>query len=161
MIPPPPPEEELPELEPQEVQAAPVVEFQVERVTDDEFSIDVGAEEKLVTAEAADAEEEKPKRGRGRKPVEPRKKLTSAEEKPVKTAARKAAAPKTTARRSRRRGEDEPTESEDAQQFLRVTDEDMRQEAGELLKDAIVQEKIIEHSLGGVSNRRVSARARA
>ena len=47
MIPPPPPEEELPELEPQEVQSAPVEEFPVERVTDDEIPIDDGgAEEK-------------------------------------------------------------------------------------------------------------------
>ncbi len=39
--------------------------------------------------------------------------------------------------------DDEPTEVEIAQ-FQRVTDEDIRQEAGELLKDAMVQEKIIE-----------------
>lgn len=143
MIPPPPPEEELPELEPGEVQAAPVEAFPVERVTDDEFAQVEAAFEELGEVEAAEPGE-RSKRGRARKPIEPRKRVSKPEEKPAKATARKAA-PKTPARRSRRRGEEEePTERKSAAEFQRVTDEDMRQEAGELLKDAMVQEKIIE-----------------
>ena len=146
MIPPPPPEEELPELEPGEVQAAPVEAFPVERVTDDEFGLvepDVADLETPAEAEAAEPGE-KAKRGRGRKPIEPRKRVAKSEEKSPKTTGRKAA-PKTPAKKSRRRGEDEElAELQSATEFQRVTDEDMRQEAGELLKDAMVQEKIIE-----------------
>jgi ribonuclease G len=146
MIPPPPPDEELPELEPGDVQAAPVEEFPVERVTDDEFAqVQATSGELERRAEVEPAEPgERSKRGRARKPIEPRKKVTKPEEKPAKPTARKAA-PKTPSKRSRHRGEEEePAERESAQQFQRVTDEDMRQEAGELLKDAMVQEKIIE-----------------
>jgi ribonuclease G len=141
MIPPPPPEDELPELEPGDVHAA-----LGERVTDDEFAqVQATSEELERPAEVEPAEPgERLKRGRARKPIEPRKKVTKPEEKPVKATARKAA-PKTPAKRSRRQGEEEqPAEREIAPQFQRVTDEDMRQEAGELLKDAMVQEKIIE-----------------
>src|SRR5207247_6761544 len=58
--------------------------------------------------------------------------------------------PRSGAKRPRRRGEEEAegeiaSEAERARaQFERVTDEDVAQEAGELLKDAMVQEKIIE-----------------
>jgi ribonuclease G len=146
MIPPPPPEEELPELEPGEVQAAPVEAFPVERVTDDEFAqVEATVEDPETPAEAEPAEPgERAKRGRGRKPIEAKKRVTKSDEKPTKAAGRKTA-PKTPARRSRRRGEDEEqTETASTPEFQRVTDEDMRQEAGELLKDAMVQEKIIE-----------------
>ena len=142
----PPPEEELPELEPGEVQAAPVEIFPVERVTDDELGpVEAAVEAPQESVEVEPAEpEEKSKRGRARKTSEPRKKLTKPDEKPAKASSRKAAA-KTPAKRSRRKGEDEETtERESTPEFQRVTDEDMRQEAGELLKDAIVQEKIIE-----------------
>jgi ribonuclease G len=146
MIPPPPPEDELPELEPDALRAVSVESFPIERVTDDELAQDEATSERaeqpaeLETAEPGD----RPKRGRGRKPVEPRKKVTRPEEKQVKGTARKAA-PKTPAKRSRRRGEDEePTERESAPEFQRVTDEDVRQDAGDLLKDAMVQEKILE-----------------
>ena len=146
VIPPPPPEEELPELEPGEVQAAPVEAFPIERVTDDELAQVEAASEELETGgEAKPSEPGEPaKRGRARKPIEPRKKVTRSDEKPPKATSRRAA-PKTPAKRSRRRGEDEEAaQPESAPEFQRVTDEDMRQEAGELLKDAIVQEKIIE-----------------
>jgi len=138
MIPPPPPEEELPEVAAEAAAEA----FPVERVTDEEVAQAAG-EEQPAELESAEADE-KPKRGRGRKPVEPRKKAAGLEDKAPKGASRKAA-PKIPAKRSRRRGEEEEqTADETAPQFQRVTDEDMRQEAGELLKDAIVQEKIIE-----------------
>jgi ribonuclease G len=143
VIPPPPPEEELPELEASEAQAQ-VEMFPIERVTDDELApVEAAPEETSAEVEPAEPGE-KTKRGRGRKPVEPRKKITRADDKPAKTASRKAA-PKASAKRPRRREEEEDaTEPEIAPEFQRVTDEDMRQEAGELLKDAIVQEKIIE-----------------
>ncbi len=145
MIPPPPPEEELPELEPGEVQAAPVEAFPVERITDDDIAqVEPGAEEIEGAVEVEPSEsEERPKRGRARKPIEPRKKIAKTEEKPARATTRKAV-PKATPKRPRRRGEDEPSEQEGSQQFQRVTDEDMRQDAGDLLKDAMVQEKIIE-----------------
>jgi ribonuclease G len=151
MIPPPPTEEEIAahEAGQQEgvVQAAPVEAFSVERVTDDEDarSEERAASESLeepVELEAAEPDA-KPRRGRAKKPPEPRKKVTKAEEKPARGPARKAA-PRPSAKRPRRRGEDEAAERESAQQFQRVTDEDMRQEAGELLKDAMVQEKIVD-----------------
>ena len=147
VIPPPPPEEELPELEAADGQTAPVEMFPVERVTDDEVAlVEADADEAQTGVEADTAEpEEKSRRGRGRKPSEPRKKLAKAEEKPPKGTPRKPAPKPPTTKRPRRRGEDAgTTESESAAEFQRVTDEDMRQDAGELLKDAIVQEKIIE-----------------
>ncbi|HTF38612.1 MAG TPA: hypothetical protein VK651_09900, partial [Blastocatellia bacterium] len=142
MIPPPPTEDELSELQPDALSAVSVEAFPIERVTDDELAQGEAASESA--EQPAQPETAEPKRGRGRKPVEPREKVTRPEEKQGKGAARKAA-PKTPAKRSRRRGEDEePTDSESALQFQRVTDEDVRQDAGELLKDAMVQEKIIE-----------------
>ena len=152
MIPPPPTEEEIAAHEAgrQEgvVQTAPVEAFSVERVTDDEDarSEEAAASESLEEPAELEAAEPdaKPRRGRAKKPLEPRKKVTKAEEKPARGPARKAA-PRPSAKRPRRRGEDEEAaESESAQQFQRVTDEDMRQEAGELLKDAMVQEKIVD-----------------
>lgn len=146
LIPPPPSEEEISESE-QGVARPPVEAFSIERVTDDEpyRSEETAASKKppqLAELEAAEPDA-KPRRGRARKPVEPRKKLTKAEEKPAKAPTRKAA-PKAAPKRTRRRDPNEEAERESATQFQRVTDEDMRQEAGELLKDAIVQEKIIE-----------------
>ncbi|MEK6286100.1 MAG: Rne/Rng family ribonuclease [Acidobacteriota bacterium] len=147
LIPPPPPEEDLPENDQGVAQPA-VGAFSIERVTDDETyrSEETAASKRPAQAAELEAAEPdaKPRRGRARKPVEPRKKLTKAEEKPAKATTRKAA-PKPGPRRSRRRDENEQAaERESATQFQRVTDEDMREDAGELLKDAIVQEKIIE-----------------
>jgi Rne/Rng family ribonuclease len=154
MIPPPPTEEEIAAQEAAHqagtIEAVHVEASSVERVTDDQ---DVRSEERAESdsveqpAELEAAEPDaRPRRGRAKKPaVEPRKKVAKAEERPARGPARKAA-PKTSARRPRRAGDDEEAaDRENAQQFQRVTDEDMmRQEAGELLKDAMVQEKIID-----------------
>jgi ribonuclease G len=98
--------------------------------------------------------EAKPRRGRGRKPLETdpaksRRKPAKSDEKPPRTARGKAAA-KPAARRTRRseaEAEDEAiaaTQQDTDSQFERVTDEDIAQDAGDLLKDALVQEKIFE-----------------
>ena len=157
VIPPPPPEEELPELEPGEVLAAPVEMFPIERVTDDDVALAEAAPvEPEKTADVAEPEE-KAKRGRGRKPAEPKKRVAKTEEKTAKGTSRRGAA-KSPSKRSRRSDADDETKqsenetpSEGTPEFQRVTDEDMRQDAGDLLKDAgdflkdaIVQEKIIE-----------------
>ncbi|HEY3139385.1 MAG TPA: Rne/Rng family ribonuclease [Blastocatellia bacterium] len=151
LIPPPPPEEELPEQEPAE-QAAPA-EAQVERVTDQEES--AVAAERIGEPPALEAEPEV-KRGRGRRKkteievTKPKRRSSAkADEKEARAGARKTS--KAAGKRSRRGGEQPAIDSiveaapqELGPQFERVTDEDVVQEAGELLKDAIVQEKIIE-----------------
>ncbi|HSB07864.1 MAG TPA: Rne/Rng family ribonuclease [Blastocatellia bacterium] len=159
VIPPPPPEHELGEEEPVVFELSTAGGVPVERIVD---------EEPLVPAEAATPfDEEEPaeppeaetksRRGRGRKAVEAdsgraRKKPGKADERPSRAPTRKGAKP--AARRGRARdeaqeGATEPgyagIESEgEASQFERVTDEDIAQDAGDLLKDAIVQEKIFE-----------------
>jgi ribonuclease G len=150
IIPPPPTEEEIAGTQPDTMQAAPVEAFPVERLTDEERAEAEEADASESAEQPAEFEpaepDAKPRRGRARKPVEPRRKVTKPEEKSVRGTARKAA-PKTAAKRAGRRGEYEPAEGESAPQFQRVTDEDMRpdaDDAGELLKDAMVQEKIIE-----------------
>ena len=157
VIPPPPQEEELPELEPGEVLAAPVETFPIERVTDEDVvQAEAAPEEPEKIAEVAEPEE-KAKRGRGRKPAEPKKRVAKTEDKTTKGTSRRGAA-KTSSKRSRRSDAEEETkqsenvpDGEGTPEFQRVTDEDMRQDAGDLLKDAgdllkdaIVQEKIIE-----------------
>jgi len=151
LIPPPPPEEELPEQEPA-AQAAPA-EAQVERVTDLEES--AVAAERIGEPPALEAEPEV-KRGRGRRRkteievTKPKRRSSAkADEKEAKAGAKKTS--KAAGKRSRRGGEQPAIDSiveaapqELGPQFERVTDEDVVQEAGELLKDAIVQEKIIE-----------------
>jgi len=140
LIPPPPPEEELTDAE---LAAPPIETVSVERITDDE-PIDLVSAPEAETAVAAEAPEaeEKPKRGRGRKSAEPKKKAAKGEDKPAK-GTRKTS--KTGGKRASRRGaDDEATSEENATPFQRVTDEDVRPDAGDLLKDAIVQEKIIE-----------------
>src|SRR5215813_14158602 len=144
LIPPPPPEEELPEHD-TELSATPAVEtVAVERITDDEPIERVSAEPVEATSEDAEVPEteEKPKRGRGKKSAEHKKKAAKSDEKTAK-GTRKTS--KTAAKRSTRRGaDDEPAVEERSPSFQRVTDEDVRPDAGEFLKDAIVQEKIIE-----------------
>jgi ribonuclease G len=142
VIPPPPKEEDLPELESLNEQIAAAETVPIERITDDEIAEEAKVEpEEVVAVKAEATEEEKPRRGRGRKPIE-RKKVTK-EEKPAKSSSKKTAA-KPSRKSSKRRGEEEESADPEAPQFQRVTDEDIRQDAGELLKDAIVQEKIIE-----------------
>lgn len=130
-----------------------------EAITDD-------APDEGIAAQPVAAQEEKPKRGRSRKAAvkkEPEAKKDTrkaakkseapkAKEKP-EPKTRKSAA-KTTARRStRKRGGNNAPEAEAAPAevthapqpwFERVTDEDLAQDTGEMLKDAMVQEKIIE-----------------
>lgn len=153
VIPPPPPEEDLPEQDAQGASSSGVEAVHIERVTDDDQDqrfdeVQPERQEQPVEIEAAE-EGAKPKRGRTRKAVEPRKKAVKAEEKAAKSPTRKPL-PRGAAKRPRRRGEEGvdregavAAEKERAQ-FERVTDEDVAQDAGDLLKDAMVQEKIIE-----------------
>ena len=155
VIPPPPSEEELDgeaarfaaggEREVEETEAA-----VVEEVQGDE------AREPSEQAAEAEPEDEEPPRRRGRGRVVTKERATTRVEKTQDTAT---AAPepgkrrgKAPARRTSRRRGEEPIDEEtqvlsDAElpsPFQRVTDEDLEREAGEQLKDAIVQEKIID-----------------
>ncbi len=144
VIPPPPSEEDLQGEEPGEPQSALAESFPVERVTDDQPAARPGGSAAGETAQQPSETEEpetKPRRGRGKKVVEPKKKIVKAEDKPAKSTTRKPAS-KAVPRRSVRR-DDEPPEGT-GPQFERVTDEDIAQDAGDLLKDAIVQERIFE-----------------
>jgi ribonuclease G len=116
--------------------------------------------EEATEAAAVEAEEEKPRRRPRKKAAEkpePKSRRKSAkaetgkaegkaEAAPAKASARKSSS-KTTAKKSRR-----GTSAEAAagaapaveENFQRITDDDMAGDAGDLLKDAIVQEKIIE-----------------
>jgi ribonuclease G len=156
------------ESQAEDAQAATVEEWAGERVTDEPApgTIEAEAGETAELEQVADAEpaetEEKPKRGRGRKKAaEPEakkggrvaKKKADAAEKPETKKAGESRARKPAAKSSKRpsrKGKTEPNaeentdSSEPAQQFHRVTDEDLITEAGDLLKDAIVQEKITE-----------------
>src|SRR6266850_1189795 len=104
MIPPPPTEEEIAAHEAAHqagvVQTSPVEAFSVERVTDDEVARSEERADSESIEESAELEpsepDAKPRRGRTRKPVEPRKKATKAEERPARAPARKPA-PKTSA----------------------------------------------------------------
>ena len=144
VIPPPPSEEEIQAQG--SVTSQPTAEsFPVERITDDELPTESGEGIGVDAAPQPEAEavepETKPKRGRGRKAAEPKKKSAKAEDKPAKSTTRKTTS-RTGSTRARR---DEKAQIEDANsQFERVTDEDIAQDAGELLKDALVQEKIFE-----------------
>src|SRR5215470_10617292 len=97
LIPPPPPEEELPEHEAELAEAAQVETVSVERITDDEPIDSASPPEAESTSVAAEAPEEKPKRGRGRKAAEPKKKAAKTEDKPAKGTRR---TPKAGAKRS-------------------------------------------------------------
>ena len=149
VIPPPPTDEELGEGAMAASEAS--VAAPVERVVDDEADTQTTVSEARAESPSPEAEA-KPRRGRGRKPVETdpaksRRRPAKADEKPPKTARGKAA-PKPAARRSRRaEAEDESpaaAKQDIDSQFERVTDEDIAQDAGDLLKDAMVQEKIFE-----------------
>src|SRR6185503_3714233 len=149
VIPPPPTDEELGEGAMAASEASVVAP--VERVMDEETDAQPaasGAPEESPSPEP----EPKPRRGRGRKPVDAdaaksRRRPAKADEKPPRTGRGKAAA-KPGARRSRRSepvGESTAAAPQDSDsQFERVTDEDIAQDAGDLLKDAMVQEKIFE-----------------
>lgn len=149
VIPPPPTDEELGEGAMAAEEASLVAP--VERVIDDEADAQSTVSASLEESASPEAEA-KPRRGRGRKPVETdpaksRRRPAKADDKPPRTARGKAPA-KPAARRSRRsEAEDESTAAAKQDldsQFERVTDEDIAQDAGDLLKDAMVQEKIVE-----------------
>ncbi|HET9528925.1 MAG TPA: hypothetical protein VFQ92_01125, partial [Blastocatellia bacterium] len=174
LIPPPPPEEELGEETEAAVEAEiPQAEiWTAERVLDEPLEADtasaveeesaVGAEE--VSAGPSPSEEEvstatgrKAKRGRSRKKAEPAEttKTGRGEKKKTKAEAAETGKRKTSRTTSRRGSRKQATEAESEAErarieeaagpsFERITDEDVAQDAGELLKDAIVQEKIIE-----------------
>ncbi|HXG63459.1 MAG TPA: hypothetical protein VNO70_00025, partial [Blastocatellia bacterium] len=164
VIPPPPSDEEeqgieaVSEIQPAEVQELQVVEELVQpeevketEVTFEKVTDDVAAGETPPVEEAA--AEEKTRRGRSRRKGEAadtatsrrgRKKPGAAEEETTKT---------TTGRATRRRGAKTAAAVEQTRipetvplpaPLERITDEDREVEAGELLKDAILQEKIIE-----------------
>jgi ribonuclease G len=154
VIPPPPPDEGPIELRPEteEPAVASVDEFDFVRAGEASTSILEPIEIPTV-APAADAalegplsdeeSERKPRRGRAKRAADDLEKKRS----PKRGASRKTA-------RSRRGTQEEegsvdasrmPIEVESSgPQFERITDEDAAQEPGELLKDAIVQERIIE-----------------
>jgi ribonuclease G len=144
----PPPEDEK---EGVAIERVPAAEAQVSPVEDllaepapqpSWFEAIVDAEEAVEEEAAAEELEEKPRRGRGRRGESAR-----ASSRRRKT---DEAEPDATRRRGQRKSarpateetlvEEEPA----APQFERITDEDMGQEAGEFLKDAMVQEKIVE-----------------
>jgi ribonuclease G len=169
LIPPPPPEEEIGEetvsLVPPagEARVTPVEEWTRERVLDELPDVETPAEVETREAEPAEEAAEKPKRGRSRKKSEAgekaktgrvAKKKGKAEEQAAQQA--EAGKRKTTTRTGKKRGsrkqaaeadsegEASSAEGEAQSQFERITDDDFAQDAGDLLKDAIVQEKIIE-----------------
>ena len=169
VIPPPPTEDEIREqsAEPVETQPAEVEEYYIERITDEPFEQPATAEPETVEAETAfsDAEEkaadedvvaeEKPRRRTRKKVAEgkpekaetksrkkPAKAEAKAEEKAAKPSTRKTATRTTGKKPSRRRSTEAPQTVEE--EYHRITDEDLAVDAGDLLKDAIVQEKIAE-----------------
>jgi ribonuclease G len=108
-----------------------------------------------VEAEALPEEEDRPRRGRGRRsPVKDR--VATRTEKDSDEVAPQSAEPakrrgRTPARRVTRRRGEEPIEeetpvvvAEPESPFQRVTDEDVERDTGEMLKDAIIQEKIVD-----------------
>lgn len=147
----PPPEEEGQELAP--VTAPEVVEATVSRGEEltGESQAETVAEK--VTDEEPAAEVEKPRRSRSRKkaaPEEPKKAASRSKKKPDKTEEKAEAGKRKGGRSSSRKtSQTQPRETQSADetpqpQFERVTDEDLIADAGEFLKDAMVQEKIIE-----------------
>jgi ribonuclease G len=164
VIPPPPSDEEM-DVEAARVAAGggelEVAEAEVDLVGDPaEAEVDLVGEPAAneivpVEAEALPEEEDRPRRGRGRRSTAKdraaAKTEKEAEEVPppsAEPAKRKGKAP---ARRGTRRRGEEPGEEEtpvvaaEAESpFQRVTDEDIERDTGEMLKDAIIQEKIVE-----------------
>jgi len=149
----PPPEEEGQELAPvmpDEVVEATVLpaeelaEDQAQESAEEEVEAEAVAEE--APQEEPAAEVEKPRRSRSRKKAAPeeikkpasrsKKKTEKAEEETGKRRSSRAASKKSAAQ--------SVEEKTHQPQFERVTDEDLIADAGEFLKDALVQEKIIE-----------------
>ncbi|HWC76839.1 MAG TPA: ribonuclease E/G, partial [Blastocatellia bacterium] len=148
VIPPPPSEEEL------DSAAALGVTNVDGEVADAEVAfVDVITEEpgEESAAEAISEEEEKPRRGRGRRTVKAvAKKADKADEAEAAEPGKRKGRVPVAKRPSRRRGGEvvegaAPSSlAEEESPFQRVTDEDLVQDAGEMLKDAMVQERIID-----------------
>jgi len=151
VIPPPPQEDELaaqPEGQPGEAEVARIAEFNVHRITDEPEEIHEqpaagvrGASSSPVALPEEDEGALRTRRGR---------KKSSETEEHGKTKKRQ---PSRRPARGRRGRQEEQTEAQpapeltpeiSASQFERITDEDAAQDTGELLKDAILQEKIFE-----------------
>ncbi|HSE97148.1 MAG TPA: ribonuclease E/G, partial [Blastocatellia bacterium] len=172
LIPPPPPEEDLGEGAlaespiAEEAEVAPVEVWTGERIFDEplaEGTEEYETEGSTSAEEATEVVDEKPRRGRSRKKTEKAgttktsrstkrgAKTEEAAEPSAGTGRRKSSARSGTRRGSRKqapRADSEPesmsAEEVDARMLERITDDDLAQDAGDLLKDAIVQEKIIE-----------------
>jgi ribonuclease G len=171
LIPPPPSEEELDEeteaAVEAEVQQAEI--WTAERVLDEPMEADTAAAVEEESAEevsagpspagvkVSTATEGKAKRGRSRKKAEAAEttKTGRGEKKKTRAEAAETGKRKTSRTTSRRGARKQATEAESEAESAtveeavgpsleRITDEDVAQDAGELLKDAIVQEKIIE-----------------
>jgi ribonuclease G len=153
LIPPPPADEPgEPRVEAAEVRVQPFEDFSVERVTDEPLEeADITVDE----TSAVEVTEEKPRRGRARKKTTEAdaEATTRSRRKPGKPDEKAAARPgrssskKVASKQGSRRavkGGPEVTEEPEASTFERVTDDDRAQDAGDLLKDAILQEKFIE-----------------
>jgi ribonuclease G len=162
LIPPPPADEPgEPRKEAFEAHIQPFEDVAVERVTDEPLEVpgmrvsELPADEVAATEEAVTEEtDEKPRRGRARKKpadAETGLALTRSRRKTVKTEEKAVARPSRSASRrgpakpgARRAVKDEIEDEEFDSAFERVTDDDRAQDAGDLLKDAILQEKFIE-----------------
>src|SRR5206468_3549128 len=118
-----------------------------ERVTDD--MIEALPAEPVAEAEAFEEEPAKGRRPRARKKISDEGEKAKPRGRPAKGEPARAASRRGAPRAGGRRAApeiaaaDETGESE-AESFQRVTDEDLDQDAGELLKDAMLQERIIE-----------------
>ena len=133
-----------------EIRVRPFEDFSVERVTDEPLeTIDDSA------PEVAEEAEEKPRRGRSRKKLAEPEAVEGAprsRRKPAKTDEKAASRPgragsrRAPAKPASKRVSRGPVENEEPESgtFERVTDDDRAQDAGDLLKDAILQEKFIE-----------------
>jgi ribonuclease G len=156
LIPPPPADEPgEPRAEAVGTQMPSLEDLGVERVTDEPLEAGVRADEipedETATAEDAD---EKPRRGRSRKkttepeageaPTRSRRKTVKAEDKTAPRAGRSTSKRAATKPGSKRAIKSVADEESEAGAFERVTDDDRAQDAGDLLKDAILQEKFIE-----------------
>ncbi len=155
LIPPPPADEPgEPRNEAFEAQVQPFEDFGVERVTDEPLEVANATAGDIPPDETETAEEvdEKPRRGRSRrKPAEAEtgQASTRSRRKPARIEEKTAPGPgrstskRAPARPGARRVVKEDEESADGA-FERVTDDERAQDAGDLLKDAILQEKFIE-----------------
>ncbi|HWN98641.1 MAG TPA: Rne/Rng family ribonuclease [Blastocatellia bacterium] len=159
LIPPPPADEPgEPRAEALGTQVQPFEDVVVERVTDEPLEeADVRVSE-VSADETATAEEveERPRRGRARKKAgepEPGEASTRSKRKTAKIDEKASTrSPRSTSKKpaakpaSKRAGKggSEEFEEPDNGTFERVTDDDRAQDAGDLLKDAILQEKFIE-----------------